>query len=54
MDIENYLSHNGQVSNATVKETAIVAFYFSAHWCGPCRDFTPILSKFYEIVNNIS
>jgi len=21
--------------------------YFSAHWCPPCRDFTPILSKAY-------
>lgn len=21
--------------------------YFSAHWCGPCRQFTPALSKFY-------
>jgi len=25
-----------------------VAFYFSAHWCPPCRAFTPQLSKVYE------
>ena len=25
-----------------------VALYFSAHWCGPCRKFTPLLSVCYE------
>ncbi|MEM1157085.1 MAG: thioredoxin-like domain-containing protein [Verrucomicrobiota bacterium] len=25
-----------------------VAFYYSAHWCPPCRAFTPELSKFYD------
>jgi nucleoredoxin len=24
-----------------------VAVYFSAHWCPPCRAFTPVLSKFF-------
>jgi nucleoredoxin len=24
------------------------ALYFSAHWCGPCRNFTPNLKKVYE------
>jgi nucleoredoxin len=27
---------------------AAVLVYFSAHWCGPCRGFTPTLSKTYE------
>uniref|UniRef100_A0A7S1CIC7 Thioredoxin domain-containing protein n=1 Tax=Bicosoecida sp. CB-2014 TaxID=1486930 RepID=A0A7S1CIC7_9STRA len=25
-----------------------IGLYFSAHWCGPCRGFTPTLSKFYR------
>eukprot|EP00961_Rhodomonas_salina_P254156 3434805-Rhodomonas_salina.2 len=26
----------------------IVGIYFSAHWCGPCRSFTPKLVAMYE------
>jgi len=26
----------------------VLGLYFSAHWCPPCRDFTPVLVKFYN------
>ena len=35
-----------KTSEALSGKTA-VALYFSAHWCGPCRSFTPQLAKAY-------
>ena len=31
-----------------LKEKKVLAFYFSAHWCPPCRQFTPVLARSYE------
>jgi len=42
------------VKTADVLQDKYVALYFSAHWCGPCRGFTPRLAEQYEkIVNDL-
>merc|ERR1711862_316931 len=34
-----------------VDSGVVVAVYYSAHWCPPCRGFTPVLKEFYNKVN---
>jgi len=31
-----------------ILNTPVVAYYFSAHWCAPCRKFTPNLADLYN------
>jgi nucleoredoxin len=38
------------MSNADNKK--LIAIYFSAHWCAPCRKFTPQLVDFYNRVES--
>lgn len=30
----------------------VLMFYFSAHWCPPCRKLTPLLVEFYQELRN--
>jgi len=39
---------DGNSISATALEGKIIGLYFSAHWCGPCRSFTPMLKSKYE------
>jgi nucleoredoxin len=45
--------HNGAVVHAddtALVNKKLIAFYFSAHWCAPCRKFTPQLVDYYNRV----
>ena len=45
-------SKSGKISKDEIfKNNELIGIYFSAHWCPPCKGFTPILSKFYTIAN---
>lgn len=47
---QKLITRNGKEINAeeAVTGSDIVLLYFSAHWCPPCREFTPVLKQFYE------
>ena len=49
---ELMVHRDGKVSRmptaAALAGKRFIALYFSAHWCGPCRKFTPLLSVCYE------
>ena len=54
MDVLNksdLLRQGGETSpgKEVLKDKKVVVIYFSAHWCPPCRAFTPILKDFYEV-----
>ena len=35
-----------------LKDKKVIGVYFSASWCGPCQQFTPILAEFYKKMNS--
>lgn len=42
--------NNSTVDASTLSSKKLVGVYFSAHWCPPCRAFTPLLADWYEEV----
>ncbi|MEP7015636.1 MAG: thioredoxin-like domain-containing protein [Verrucomicrobiota bacterium] len=45
-------SNNGfvRVDDDAIGKKKLIAYYFSAHWCPPCRKFTPQLVEYYNRV----
>jgi thiol-disulfide isomerase/thioredoxin len=50
---DKLVSKDGEVATADVlaNKTNILV-YFSAHWCPPCRGFTPLLAKCHKELND--
>jgi nucleoredoxin len=38
----------GEVDTESITSNEVIGLYFSAHWCPPCRMFTPNLAKTYD------
>jgi len=45
---------NAVVNTGEVLKDRLVALYFSAHWCPPCRQFTPEFSRVYQSLQSSS
>jgi nucleoredoxin len=44
---------NGNISLSQLKDgSPLIALYFSAHWCPPCKKFIHKLEEFYTNVNS--
>jgi len=48
---EMLVTKSGEQASADVLQgKGVVGIYFSAHWCPPCRGFTPFLAELYKKV----
>ena len=46
---DKLVGKDGEVSTGSALQgKTAVALYFSAHWCPPCRGFTPQLAEWYR------
>merc|ERR1712193_403177 len=45
---DSFLRQDGSVAGKDCIEGKTLGLYFSAHWCPPCRGFTPVLKQFYQ------
>ncbi|GFR81050.1 nucleoredoxin-like [Elysia marginata] len=39
-----------KVATSTLADKDLIGVYFSAHWCPPCRGFTPQLADCYKAI----
>ncbi len=44
------LNQKGELvdTESVLADKQVIAVYFSAHWCPPCRQFTPMLKEFFQ------
>ncbi|KAM3140943.1 hypothetical protein pb186bvf_006954 [Paramecium bursaria] len=46
-----FINKNQQKVEVKLAEVKVVVLYFSASWCPPCQQFTPLLADFYNEIN---
>ena len=49
---EKLLNNKGEevkTSGLSCKKGSVIGLYFSAHWCPPCRQFTPVLAQQFSM-----
>ena len=49
-DLVQYRNGIVHADDSALASKKLIAVYFSAHWCGPCRKFTPQLVEYYNRV----
>uniref|UniRef100_A0A0K0FUW9 protein-disulfide reductase n=1 Tax=Strongyloides venezuelensis TaxID=75913 RepID=A0A0K0FUW9_STRVS len=49
-EVDLYRGEENEGKGTDLLKGKVVGIYFSAGWCGPCRQFTPKLKRFYEKV----
>eukprot|EP00667_Euglena_gracilis_P008774 EG_transcript_8894 len=48
---QEFLGPQGELLDRKAVDGKVLGLYFSAHWCGPCRHFTPQLAEWYKKVS---
>ncbi|OMJ75359.1 hypothetical protein SteCoe_25515 [Stentor coeruleus] len=51
---ENLITNTGELKVADLSKNKVIGLYFTAHWCPPCRTFTPRLIQLYKNANSRS
>ena len=47
---ESFVGQDGEKLGKSAVEGKVLGIYFSAHWCPPCKMFTPKLAQWYKTV----